>query len=190
MGTVTNVHSTAGPISRVTFVQATVLWWCNQNMPFTPSAASHTYNIGLPSHNCRVLPGLAIEPKRRVFAWAVIETLPYLWLKSDYCSYKIFFYCLLWILWTWMFFFNFYCYSITVVCLFSPSLHPTPAEPTSLPHLHPRPWFCPCVLCSSSCNTLFPLSLPPPPGYCYIVLNFNVSGYILFAFFYCWLCSS
>ena len=30
------------------------------------------------------------------------------------------------------FFFNFYCYSITVVCLFSPSLHPTPGEPTSL----------------------------------------------------------
>ena len=25
----------------------------------------------------------------------------------------------------------FYCYSITVVCLFSPCLHPTPAEPTS-----------------------------------------------------------
>ena len=59
------------------------------------------------------------------------------------------------------FFFNFYCYSITVVCLFSPSLHPTPAEPTSLPHLHPPPWFCPCVLYSSSCNPLFPLSPPP-----------------------------
>ena len=29
----------------------------------------------------------------------------------------------------------FYCYSITVVCLFTPSLHTTPAEPTSLPHL-------------------------------------------------------
>ena len=27
----------------------------------------------------------------------------------------------------------FYCYSITVVCLFSRALHPTPAEPTSLP---------------------------------------------------------
>ena len=27
-----------------------------------------------------------------------------------------------------LFFFNFYCYSITVVCLFSPSLHPTPAK--------------------------------------------------------------
>ena len=45
-----------------------------------------------------------------------------------------------------LFFFNFYCYSITVVCLFSPSLHPTSSEPTSLPHLHPPPWFCPCVL--------------------------------------------
>ena len=31
---------------------------------------------------------------------------------------------------------NFFCYSITVVCLFSPSLHPNPAEPTSLPHLY------------------------------------------------------
>ena len=26
----------------------------------------------------------------------------------------------------YFFFFNFYCYSIRVVCLFSPSLHPTP----------------------------------------------------------------
>ena len=32
-----------------------------------------------------------------------------------------------------------YCYSIAVVCFFSPSLHPTPAKPTSLPHLHPPP---------------------------------------------------
>ena len=43
------------------------------------------------------------------------------------------------------FFFNFYCYSVTLVCIFSPSLDPTPANPTSLPHLHPPPWFCPCV---------------------------------------------
>ena len=35
-------------------------------------------------------------------------------------------------------FFNFYCYSVSL-CLFSPSLHPTPAKPTSLPHLHPPP---------------------------------------------------
>ena len=57
----------------------------------------------------------------------------------------------------------FYCYSITVVCLFSPSLHPNPAKPPSLLHLHPPPRFCPCVLYSSSCNPLFPLSPPPSP---------------------------
>ena len=60
-------------------------------------------------------------------------------------------------------FFNFYCYSITVVCIFSPSLHPTPAEITSLPHLHPPPWFCPCDLYSSSCNPLSSLSPPHSP---------------------------
>ena len=61
------------------------------------------------------------------------------------------------------FFKKFYCYSVTVVCLFSPFLHPTPAEPISLPDLHPPPWFCPCVLYSSSCNPLFPLSPPDSP---------------------------
>ena len=30
------------------------------------------------------------------------------------------------------YFLNFYCYSITVICLFSPSLHPTPDEPTNV----------------------------------------------------------
>ena len=57
----------------------------------------------------------------------------------------------------------FYCYSITVVCLFSPSFHPTPAKPTSRPHPHPPPWFCPCVLHSSSCNPLSSLSSPHSP---------------------------
>ena len=57
----------------------------------------------------------------------------------------------------------FYCYSITVVCIFSPTFYPTPAKPTSFPCFHNPPWFCPCVLYSSSCNTLFPLSPPPPP---------------------------
>ena len=33
-----------------------------------------------------------------------------------------------------LFFKKIYCYSITVVCIFSPFLHPTPAKPTSLPH--------------------------------------------------------
>ena len=59
--------------------------------------------------------------------------------------------------------FIFYCYSITIVCLFSPSLLSTPAEPTSLPHPHHPPQFCPCVLHNSSCNPLFPLSPPHSP---------------------------
>ena len=57
----------------------------------------------------------------------------------------------------------FYCYSITVVCIFFSSLHPTPVKPTSLPYLHPPPWFCPCDLYSSSCNPLFSLSPPHSP---------------------------
>ena len=58
---------------------------------------------------------------------------------------------------------NFYCYSITVVCLFSPPLHPTPAKHPFFPHLHPPPWFGPCVFYSSSCNPLSSLSPPHFP---------------------------
>ena len=66
-----------------------------------------------------------------------------------------------------------YYYSITVVCLFSPSFHPTPAEPPSLPLLHPSLWFCPCVLYSSSCNPLS--SLSPPHSHLTIVRLFLTS---------------
>ena len=62
------------------------------------------------------------------------------------------------------FFFLIYLLLFNYSCMpFPPSLHPTPGEPTSLPPLHPPPWICSCVLYSSSCNTLFPLSPPPPP---------------------------
>ena len=44
------------------------------------------------------------------------------------------------------------------------SLHPsTPATPTSLPCFHPTPWFCPCVLYSSSWITFSPQSPPHLP---------------------------
>ena len=59
-------------------------------------------------------------------------------------------------------FIKFYC-SITVVCIFSSPLYPTPAKPTSLPCFHPSPWFCPCVLYSSFWKPFSPLSLPPSP---------------------------
>ena len=49
------------------------------------------------------------------------------------------------------------------MCLFFLSLHRTPAEHPSLPDLHPPPWFCPCVLYTSSCNPLSSLSPPHSP---------------------------
>ena len=62
-------------------------------------------------------------------------------------------------------FFNkiFYCCSITLVCIFSPPLYPTPAKPISLPCFHPPSWFCPCVLYSSSWKPFSPLSFPCSP---------------------------
>ena len=73
----------------------------------------------------------------------------------------------------------FYCYSITFVCLFSPSLHPTQAKHPSLPHLHPPPWFCPCVLYSTSCN---PLSSLSPSHSAHLLLDCSFFWYIY------WLC--
>ena len=43
-----------------------------------------------------------------------------------------------------------------------PSTPPQPIPPPS-PHLYPPPWFCPCVLYSSSCKPLSPLSPPHSP---------------------------
>ena len=50
---------------------------------------------------------------------------------------------------------------------------PTPAKPTFLPCCHPPPWFCPCVLYSSSCNPLS--SLSPPHSSLAIVTMFLIS---------------
>ena len=75
---------------------------------------------------------------------------------DDTCKYILLF----------LFFFNF---SIILLlfnysCLhFLPPLYPTPAKPTFLPCFHPPPWFCPCVLYSSSWKPFSPLSLPPSP---------------------------
>ena len=58
------------------------------------------------------------------------------------------------------FFLNFYCYSIRVVCLFSPTLHLNPGKLTTLPDIHPPHWFCLSVLYNRSCNHLSPLYPP------------------------------
>ena len=43
---------------------------------------------------------------------------------------------------------------------FLPIPPPHPSQTHLLPHLHPPTWFCPCVLYSSSCKPLSPLSPP------------------------------
>ena len=71
---------------------------------------------------------------------------------------------------TFLSFSNFIFFNFNFLLLFNyscvpflPIPHPTPAENPSLPHLHPPPWFGPCVLYSSSCNPLSSLSPPHSP---------------------------
>ena len=70
-----------------------------------------------------------------------------------------------------------------------PSTPPQPIPPPS--HTSTLP--CDLSLCPLQQLPYTPLPTIPSPipsGYCYILLNFNVSGYIWLAFFFCWLCSS
>ena len=76
----------------------------------------------------------------------------------------------------------FYCCSITI-CILSPHLHPTPAKPPSLPHLHLPPWFCPCVLYSSSWKPVSPLY--PPHSPLAIIGSFLISmSLVIFCFLF------
>ena len=68
---------------------------------------------------------------------------------------------------------------------FSPFFHPTPAKPTSLPHLHPPPWFCPWVLYSSSCNPLSPLSPPHSPLAIVKLFLTSVKSLVIFCLLFC-----
>ena len=68
------------------------------------------------------------------------------------------YFCLLLFSFCFQYYQLFYCCSITVVCIFSPPLYPT-----SLPCFHLTPWFCPCVLYSSSWKPFSPLSILPSP---------------------------
>ena len=75
-------------------------------------------------------------------------------------------------------FFLFYCCSITVVCIFSPPQpNPDPSPASTLPLSFVHVSF---IVVPENPSPHCPFS--PPSGYCYIFLNFNVSGYILFAF--------
>ena len=86
-----------------------------------------------------------------------------------------------------------YCCSSIVASICPPPLPTTPAIPTSHPRSYP-----PLALSMGPLYmflTTLPL-LPPiipshlPSSYCQFVLNFNVSGYILLAYLFCWLGST
>ena len=85
----------------------------------------------------------------------------------------------------------FYCCSSRVVSIFTPPHPPGPPITASHPRTYP-PWLCPCVLYTYSLMALpllSPIILSPIlSGYCEFVLHFNVSGCILLACLFCWLC--
>ena len=73
-------------------------------------------------------------------------------------------------------------FSYNCLC-FLPFPPPTPASPTSLPYLYPPPWFCPCVLYSSSYRPLSTLS--PPHSPVAIVTMFLISmSLVIFCLFF------
>ena len=93
-----------------------------------------------------------------------------------------------------VFFKLFYCCSITVVCICPTPLPPPNASHPHFPPLLPSPLG--FVHVSFIVVPGNPPHLPPvipshlPSGYCQIVINFNVSGYILLACLFCWLGST
>ena len=62
-----------------------------------------------------------------------------------------------------LFFFTLLLFSYSCLHFLPNTSPPTPAKPPSLPWFHPPPWFCPCVLYSSSWKPFSPLFLPSSP---------------------------
>ena len=66
---------------------------------------------------------------------------------------------------------------------FLPIPPPHPSWTSSLPHLHPPPWFGPCVLYSSFCNPLSSLS-PPHSPLPIVRLFLNSMSLVIFCFLF------
>ena len=81
----------------------------------------------------------------------------------------------------------FHIFPIALLCLLHPSPLPHSILPPTVVFAHGSfitvPWWP-----FSFFSQLSPL--PLPSGYCQFVLNFNVSGYILLAYLFCWLGST
>ena len=107
------------------------------------------------------VPYFAICTKYVPYLW-VYNAHPHFWPKlSGKIIFCFNFFFTLW----WFIFFNFnfvllFNYSFVP---FLPIPPPQPSWTPSLPNLHPPPWFCPCVLYSSSYNPLSSLSPPHSP---------------------------
>ena len=129
------------------------------------------------------------------------QHLEYLWqtlYKHNFIKYHFFFFTFSYIEdltkadWIIIIFFTFFLLAVQLqLSTFSPLPHPTPDKPTSLPHLHPPPCFCPCVLYSSSRKPLSPLS-PLHSPLAIVRLFLTSMSLVIFCllFFFCWLCSS
>ena len=108
-----------------------------------------------PGPQLRPMPWVGIEPVTLSFRgrhsvhWFTPAGAQVFLIKISYCVLAIF---ILFII-DWLI--DLYCYSIPVVCIVSPSLHPTPAKPTSLPRLHPPPIF---IFRNWGLNLLFTLT--------------------------------
>ena len=92
---------------------------------------------------------------------------------------------------TFVSFFKFFVLLFTCSCLHFPAT----TSPCPPPTLNPSPlWLCPWVLytCSLMTFSLLSLIIPStlPSGHCLFVLYFNVSGYILLPWLFCWLGST
>ena len=90
-----------------------------------------------------------------------------------------------------LFSFLFFLFNYFIVVQLQLSAFTSPPQPNPPPSLASAPpWFCPCVLHSCSWKLFSPLSLPTCPLVTVMVLNSNVSGYILLVALFCWLRST
>ena len=96
----------------------------------------------------------------KCFKWLILSIFWHFYTVAVYVC-MVFIFSIIWV------------HFLLFIFLFCPNPSTPPANPTSLPHLYPHPWFCPCVLYSSSCRPLSPLS--PPHSLLAIVTLFLIS---------------
>ena len=116
---------------------------------------SFAWNAPLPSCDLRsnAAPSQDVVEVHPVLFISVACLLPLLFCRFQGSFFFFMVYNLFFLFWKFIYLFLF-----SYNCMpFLPIPPPHPSRTTSLPHLCPPPWFCPCVLSSSSCRPLSPL---------------------------------